>query len=67
MLKIEKAGTDADSLTGKADCEGVYVTLEDGSKGFFSWKSLRNYVVMKTAMKNGKAPAATPLFDSAAK
>lgn len=53
MLKIEKAGTDRDMLTGKEEVEGCYVVLDDGARGFLSWKSLKNLVVMKSMMHNG--------------
>ncbi len=55
MLNIEKAGNDVCSLTGK-ETEGCYVTMDDGSKGFMSWKAIKSYVNMRTAMKAKEQP-----------
>ena len=55
ILRIEKAGTDLCMLTGKEASDGCYVVLDDGSRGFMSWKAIRSYTAMKTAMKNGKS------------
>lgn len=70
-VTIHGSGIGSCLLSGKPDCDGLTVTLDDGTvkEAFLSWKSFRQLLALKSSQvpkPETKLPAASPITGTAA-
>lgn len=59
-VTILGTGTGVDTLTGKADAEGLTVSFENEQPAFLSWKSFKQLLSFKSAQSVKPQSAMTP-------
>ena len=53
QVSIIGTGTGTDTLTGKADSDGLTISFENEAPCFVSWKSFKQLLSFKTAQNGG--------------